>query len=135
MWVDAEQFQDEWIGYDTPTDENLITAWLGKAERMIRQRVPGLVERIEAGEPDLLDNVRDVVIAMVTRVFRNPEGLRSVNSTSGDLAESITFGGETPGVLEILPAELAALTGGRRGYRRAGGLSMIPPYSPFYQGG
>jgi hypothetical protein len=133
VWVDAQRFQNEWIGYDAPTDQDKITAWLGKAERMIRLRVPGIQQRIDSGEPDLADNVADVVIAMVTRVFRNPEGMRSTNSTTGALSESITYGGDNPGTLEILPSELAMLTGGTQGTHRAGALSMIPPWSPFYR--
>lgn len=132
MWVTAEQFQNDWIGYDVPADVDKITAWLGKAERMVSQRVPDIVERLASGEPDLQENIADVVIAMVTRVFRNPEGMRSINSNTGPLTESVTYGGDNPGVLEILPAEMSLLTRGLVGSRRGGTISMIPPWSPFF---
>src|SRR5699024_8899022 len=70
--------------------------------------------RLDSGqEPDLADTVVDVVSAMVSRVFRNPSGHRSVSGqeTTGQFSGSntITFGGDNPGALVLLDEERDAL--------------------------
>ena len=66
-------------------------------------------------EPDLLDNAIDVAVAMVTRVYRNPSGHRSISGqeTTGQFSGSntITFGGNNPGALELLDDERDLLSG------------------------
>lgn len=132
-WANAQQFKSAWIGEDCPDDDEKIELWLDKAERKIRLAVPSLQSRIDSGqEPDLAATVQDVVVAMVTRVFQNPKGLRSVTGTSGPLTETTTVAGDSPGTLEIKPDELVALTRGARGRRRASFINLIPPTSPFY---
>ena len=103
-----------WIGDDVPTDADLIQRWIGRAERLLRREFPDLQDRIDSGdEPDLEATVIDVVVAMVTRVFRNPAGHRSVSGqeTTGQFSGSntITFGGENPGALGLLDEERDAL--------------------------
>ena len=129
-WAAPDDVIDSWIGDDAPDDDLLIAKWIGRAERLIRREFPTLQARIEAGaEPDLADTVNDVVVSMVTRVFRNPAGHRSVSGqeTTGQFSGSntITFGGDNPGALELLDSERAALGGpdARRG-RKA--FSVMP---------
>ena len=121
-WATPDDVIDSWIGDGIPTDEVLIERWIGRAERLIRRELPDLQDRIDAAaEPDLADTVTDVVVAMVTRVFRNPSGHRSVSGqeTTGQFSGSntITFGGDNPGALELLDGERAALgaPGAKRG--------------------
>lgn len=136
MWVVPDDVTDAWIGPDAPTDQDQIELWIGKAEREVRFRVPDLMARLDAEaalDPpvtDLLEATKDVVVAMVTRVFRNPEGVRTRNETTGPFSGSITYGGDTPGGLYLTEAELAKLTedvasGG------AYTVDMIPVTSPF----
>ena len=130
MWATPDDVVDSWIGDDAPDDPLLVEKWIARAERLIRREFPTIAVRIASGlEPDLADTVNDVVVAVVTRVFRNPSGHRSVSGqeTTGQFSGSntITFGGDNPGALELLDSERAALAlpGEKRG-RRA--YSFIP---------
>jgi hypothetical protein len=133
-WTNAQAVKDAWIGEGVPDDEDLIDTWIGKAEREIRTRVPDIQVRIDAeaeeipSRTDLLDTAQDVVVAMVTRVFRNPEGIRQTNVTTGPYTASKTYGGDVPGGLGLTDEELAKLQGIRGG---AFTIDMIPSTSPF----
>src|SRR5699024_8868772 len=113
---------ESWIGDDAPDDEALVQRWIGRAERLIRREFPTIQERINSDtEPDLADTVTDDVVSMVTRIFRNPSGHRSISGqeTTGQFSGSntITFGGNNPGALELLDSERASLSapGAKRG--------------------
>lgn len=137
-WTTAQDVLDSWIGDGAPTDPVKVDTWIGMAERLIRREVPDLQARIDAEaeavlpSTDLLDTARDIVIAMVTRVFRNPDGRRSIQQTTGAFSESTTFGGDTPGGLVLTDDELSALQGKRSG-QRAFMVDMIPSASPYSQ--
>jgi hypothetical protein len=136
-WTAAQDIVDSWIGEDIPEDLVVVDNWIGKAERLIRFRVPGIQARITALETDLLENVIDVVAAMVTRKFRNPEGIRNSQVTTGPFTESRTFGGNDPGELTLLDSELAILLGATAGTRRAFTVDSFPTssqFSPAYTG-
>lgn len=129
-WTAPADVMNAWIGEGAPDDSTQVQTWIDKAEREIRFRVPTIVGRIEADEPDLIDTAKDVVVAMVTRVFRNPEGIRQRNTTTGPFTESATYGGNIPGGLALSDDELAKLQGIRT--HGAFTISMIPTTSPFY---
>ena len=124
MWATPDDVIDSWIGDDAPDDPLLVGKWIARAERLIRREFPSIPARIVAdAEPDLADTVNDIVVAVVTRVFRNPSGHRSISGqeTTGQFSGSntITFGGDNPGALELLDSERAALAlpGEKRGRR------------------
>lgn len=126
-WTATADLIAAWIGPDVPLDDGLVLQWLAKAERLVRSSVPGIQARIDGGlEPDLLDNARDVVIDMVTRKFRNPEGLRQVQETTGPFTGSRTYGGSEPGSLYITDLELKKLALANTGGQRAFSVSMMP---------
>lgn len=131
-WTSPTDVTGAWIGEGAPTDQTQIQTWIDKAEREIRYRVPDIQTRIDAETPatDLLDTAKDVVVAMVTRTFRNPESIRQTNVTTGPFTTSKTYGGELPGALELTDGELAKL----QGVKTSGAftISMIPPTSPFW---
>lgn len=133
-WTTPMDVIGAWIGENAPTDTAMIQVWIDKAEREIRYRVPDIDARIlaesTAAPPDdtLQGLVRDVVVAMVTRVFRNPDGIRQTNETVGPFTSSRTYGGSTPGELAMTDAELARLQGTRAG---AFTVSLLPASSPF----
>lgn len=135
-WAQASDVTGAWIGEGVPTDTSKITTWIAKAEREIRYRVPDIQARIAAeaaltpASTDLLETAKDVVVAMVTRAFRNPEGIRQQNITTGPYTASKTYGGDQPGALELTDSELAKLQGARSG--GAFSISMIPSTSPYY---
>jgi len=115
-WATPDDVIDAWVGPDAaPDDEGQVSLWLARAERRIRAAVPDIQARIDAEEPDLLENAVDVAVAMVTRVYRNPSGHRSVSGqeTTGQFSGSntITFGGNNPGALELLDDERDLLAG------------------------
>ena len=134
-WTTPADVTGAWIGTGAPTDNALVQKWVDKAEREIKYRVPDIQTRISAeaaetpARTDLLDTAKDVVVAMVTRVFRNPEGIRQANVTTGPFTESRTYGGDVPGGLAMTDDELAKLQGIRQ--RGAFTVSMIPVPSPF----
>ena len=131
-WTTADQVVAAWIGDDAPTDLVKIDTWIGKAERLLRSKVPDLTGRVYDGlatEPDLLGNVIDVVVSMVQRVFRNPEGVRTRQETTGPFSGSVTLGGDQPGELWITDDELSRLV--LAGGRGAFSIDMIPSTSPF----
>lgn len=115
-WAEAADVIDSWIGADAPTDAAKVDVWVGRAERLIRREFPSIQDRIDGNETDLAENVKDVIVSMVTRVFRNPHGYRSMSGqqTSGPFSgnDTITFGGDNPGALELLPSERALLGAG-----------------------
>ena len=137
-WTTAEDVTGAWIGEGVPTDTAKVETWISKAEREIKYRVPGIQERIDAeaaetpARTDLLDTANDVVVAMVTRVFRNPEGIRQTNVTTGPFTGSKTYGGDVPGGLGLTDEELAKLQGSRSS--GAFTIDLIPSTSPFYTG-
>lgn len=136
-WTTPADVTGAWIGEGAPTDSSKIQKWIDKAEREIRFRVPDVLTRIaaEAAEvpprTDLLETAKDVTVAMVTRVFRNPEGIRQTNVTTGPYTASKTYGGDVPGGLGLTDDELAKLQGARGG---AFTIDLIPKSSPFYSG-
>ena len=136
-WTTAAEVVAAWIGDDAPTDSVKVDLWVGRAERMLRARVPGLTPRMVADpvlEPDLVDNVKDVVTSMVQRVFRNPEGVRTRQETTGPFSGSVTLGGDQPGELWITDDELARVspTGSNRGAFTVDTIPVTSPFSPYY---
>lgn len=137
-WTVPDDVKDAWIGPGAPTDDVLIKNWIDRAERLIRRQVKDLQERIDAEadevppRTDLLDTARDVTVAMVIRVFRNPEGIRQTNqtTTTGPFSDTKmqTYGGDVPGGLGLTGDELAALQGVSEG---AFTIDLIPASSPF----
>jgi len=104
---------------------------------LLRSRVAGLSLRIDADpitEPDLLDNVKDVVTSMVQRVFRNPEGVRTRQETTGPFSGSVTLGGDQPGELWITDDELSrlVLAGSSPGAFTIDTIPVTSPYSQHY---
>lgn len=134
-WTVPADVTGAWIGDDAPTDTTKVQVWIDKAEREIKYRVTDIQTRIDAegaevpARTDLLETAKDVVVAMVTRVFRNPDGVRQANTTTGPFTESVTFGGDTPGALGITDDELAKLQAVQEG---AFSIDLIPTTSPFH---
>jgi len=132
-WTAASEVLADWIGDDAPADTAKVDNWIGKAERLLRAKVPSLAERLAAdpvAEPDLLGNVKDVVSEMVQEVFRNPERIRQRQETTGPFTGSLTYGGDAPGTLRVTAEQVALLSpaGEASG---AFSIDLIPSHSPF----
>ena len=136
-WTTSSEVIAAWIGGDAPSDSVLVDVWVGKAERLLRAKAPGLAARVDADpvvEPDLLGNVKDVVSAMVQRVFRNPEGVRTRQESTGPFGGSVTYGGDQPGALWVTDAELSLISpaGSNRGAFTVDTIPVTSPFSPYY---
>jgi len=81
-----------------------------------------------------LGNIQDVVTAMVQRVFRNPEGVRQRQETTGPFTGSVTYGGDQPGSLWVSDAELGMISpaGTNRGAFTIDTIPVTSPYSQHY---
>jgi hypothetical protein len=130
-WTTPQDVIDAWIGEPAPTDEAKLQIWIDRAERLIRNAIPGIQARLDIPEEDLLENVQSVVGSMVERKFRNPEGTRQVSSTTGPFSEQRTYGGSEPGELALLDSEIALLSGTVSSGQRAFTVDTIPVTSPF----
>ena len=130
-WTVAADVVAAWIGDDAPSDLGKVGAWINKAERLLRSKLPDLASRVDTEtDTDLLDNIRDVVTEMVHEVFRNPEGVRQRQEGAGPFSGSVTYGGDKPGALRVTAEQLERLApaGGSRGVFN---IDMIPSTSPF----
>lgn len=130
-WTTATDVTAAWVGDDAPADTAKVGVWIEKAERLLRSKVPDLLDRIDGGlESDLLGNAKDVVTEMVHEVFRNPEGVRQRQEGAGPFSGSVTYGGDKPGALRVTAEQLERLAapGGSRGVFT---IDMIPSTSPF----
>lgn len=135
-WTTAADVVNAWVGPDAPDDTAKVDLWIGKAERLLRSKVPSLTARLAVlpvVEPDLLGNVQDVVSEMVQEVFRNPERVRQRQETTGPFTGSVTFGGDKPGAL-VATAEQIALLAPDGDSKGAFTIDMIPSHSPFASG-
>ena len=134
-WTTAAEVVAAWIGDDAPTDLAKVDLWIGKAERLLRTKAPDLQGRLDiALDLDLLSNIQDVVTSMVQRVFRNPEGVRTRQETTGPFSGSVTLGGDQPGELWVTDDELARISGAglNRGAFTIDTTPVTSPYSPHY---
>lgn len=138
-WVTAQDVIDSWIGSDGPTDAASIDTWIGKAERYVRSPagVPDLQARLDveaALDPpatELLGAVRDVVIELVEGKFRNPEGVRTRQESTGPFSGSVTLGGDKPGEFFLTDEQRKRLGAVGAGSGKAFSVDMIPNYSPY----
>lgn len=134
-WTLPADVTGDWIGDGAPTDTAKIQRWIDKAEREIIHQVPDIQGRIAAQAAEvpanttLLDTAVDVVVAMVTRVFRNPDGVRQVNETTGPFTASKTYGGDVPGELTLTDRELAKLQEAQ--VSGAFTIDLFPSTSPY----
>ena len=64
-------------------------AFVGAATRLIRATLPTLQQRVDAGlvDPELVD---DIIISMVLRVLKNPDGIRQESESIDDFTHSWT---------------------------------------------
>lgn len=122
--VTPEMIQAAWIGADVPDNIEKLEYWIGAAGREILARVPSLPARLK-NDPTgaLAATVTDVVVAVVTRVFRNPSGVRSLMQTTGPFTTNTTYGGDAPGGLELTAGEYARLAPRRS---RAFSVDLFP---------
>lgn len=123
-WASPDDVRGVWLldEEDLP-DDTKISKWIARAQRLIestrRQYAPSsqpIAARI-AGDESLAETVSDLVVAMVCRVFSNPEGVRSAMDVTGPLTSNVTYGGDDPGTLYVTSKEMASVGVARRRQR------------------
>ena len=113
------------------SSEAQIEYWLGRAKRAILSAVPDLEARVGSGRVG--DEVpQDIQVDLVLGKFTNPGGVRTVQESNGPSSGSITYGGDSPGTLELSKQQLRDLHGASRPKGRAGVISMVPNRPGWY---
>lgn len=127
-----EDVRSLWIGSGTLPSNDVIQAWLNKAETLIFSEIDGLEDRLEQDVTgDVAKKIKFVSEQMVIRVFRNPDGARQRSRTAGAFTDAVTFGTETiRQALVIEPEERALLSGRPSKPARAVGIDMIEQPKP-----
>ena len=93
-WATLSDVTDRWVGSGAPTDEALVTALISDAEAVILSEYPRIQERID-DETLPAGTVVMVVVRMVSRVLRNPEGLTYWQQTTGPFGQARNYGSAT----------------------------------------
>lgn len=90
-WASFNDVLDRWVGPGAPTDEDLVQALINDAEAVILSKYPRIQDRISN---DLLPLglVTMVVVRMVMRVLRNPEGLTYWQQNTGPFGQGKNYG-------------------------------------------
>lgn len=110
-YATASDVLSRWVGQGKPADTGQVDTYCVDAETLIAREFPDLAASIEA-EDLTEDEVKLVVVSMVTRVYKNPERIRSrTDSTSDQFGGSVVFAGKNPGTLEITDEERSILRG------------------------
>lgn len=112
-WTTYEDVTTRWVGSGAPTDEALVGALIDDAEAVILSEFPRIQERIDGGSLSLATVVM-VVVRMVSRVLRNPEGLTYWQQTTGPFGQARNYGSTTQDIW-LSPEEEELLAPKRRG--------------------
>jgi hypothetical protein len=90
----------------TADEERVLPAWRAQAWTVLKAEVPTLEARLAAATIDV-ETVKQVLIAMVDRKLRNPDGLRSygVDDGTATVDQALSSGQIAP-----TPAEIARLS-------------------------
>ena len=93
----------------TPAEAATVSGRSGSAWLRIVAKVPDIETRLTAGTL-AEDVVKDVMVSMLLRVFKNPDGFRSYGGQIDDGQESVTVDSVlSSGELYVSDAELAML--------------------------
>ena len=90
-WATFDDVTKRWVGAGMPTDEDLVNALILDAEAVILSEYPKIQERID-NETLPLDVVTMVIVRMVSRVLRNPEGLTYWQMNTGPFGQGKNYG-------------------------------------------
>jgi len=129
MWATFADVVDRWVGPGAPTNQSQVETLIDDAEQVILSEFPGIQDRIDSGAlPE--ERVTMVVVQIVTRFLRNPEGLSSVQQTTGPFSQSRSFVDRSSG-LTLTESEIKLLspTRGKAFEIDLGSNAVSPPLS------
>lgn len=112
-WATPQDVLDRWVGGGAPTDDDLTQALIEDAEAVILSEFPRIQERID-GETLPLGTVVLVVVRMVSRTLRNPEGLSYWQMNTGPFGQGKNYGSSGTD-LWMTPEEKSLLSPRRKG--------------------
>lgn len=90
-WTSSNDVLTRWVGNDAPTDTALVDALIADAEAVVLAEYPKIQDRIDADTLPLA-TVKMVVVRMVSRMLRNPEGLTYWQQTTGPFGQARNYG-------------------------------------------
>lgn len=124
MFATVEDVKSRWLTGTVPATDAQITTLIADAEDIILGEFPTLEADVTAGTVPAT-RIKRVVARMIHRVLRNPEGVRSVQESTGPFSGSTTYGGDNPGELYLTDDDRRDI-GGRKSKGRAFTVSTIP---------
>jgi hypothetical protein len=112
-WTTFQDITDRWVGPGVPDDAELVAALISDAEAVILSAYPRIQERIDADSLPLATVVM-VVVRMVSRQLRNPEGLTYWQQTTGPFGQARNYG-SNPQDVWLTPEEKNLLSPRKKG--------------------
>lgn len=125
LGVTVSDVRQRALGVDEDFGSQTLGVLLEDAEDLALREFPNLLEHIDSGAVRLA-TVKRVISNVVIRRLRNPEGIRTIQDSTGPFSGSTTFAGDHPGELYLTDADRKDLSGGERVGRRA--FSVMPNY-------
>lgn len=111
----------------TVDEKRVVPAWLGTAWRTLNREVRGVAMRLDLEEDVAghlpVDDVKDIVVAMVERKLRNPDGYRT---WGGDTESSTIDSALSSGKIYVTDEERRSLAPADIGAGALNGMYSIP---------
>lgn len=109
----VQDLKERWVLPDSiPVPDKVLERLIEDAEDSVETAVPGVLARVESGTVPAR-RIKKIVARAIFRVLRNPEGLRSIQTGTGPMTGSTTFGGDEPGEIYISDTDIRELKGAR----------------------
>lgn len=124
MWATVPDVQARWLSGDLPATTAQVQTLIDDAEDVVLTEYPSTPDRIADGTLRQATVVR-VVARMVLRVLKNPEGLRTVQESTGTFTGSHTYAGDKPGEVYLTDDDRRDLEG-RKSRGAAFTISTLP---------
>jgi hypothetical protein len=134
MWATFADVAERWVGPGAPTNQTQVETLIEDAEQVILSEFPKIQDRIDA-ELLPVERVKMVVVQIVTRFLRNPEGLSSVQQTTGPFSQSRSFAERSSG-LALTDSEIKLLAPTRgKAFEINLGVNAVAPAESYWVDG
>lgn len=108
LWLDVDDVRRRALGADEDFDDAQLSDLIEDAEDVAEQAFPDLADRVTSGVTKLR-TVQRVLAGAVIRRIRNPDGIRTIQDSTGPFAGSTTFAGDHPGEIYLTDDDRSAL--------------------------
>lgn len=124
IWADHNEVLNLWVGPKKPVDVDAqIDTLCGIAESVVKGEFPTLVTRA-AADPDLANRAMLVVVQMIQALYRNPNGMKYFQRSTGPFLQSGNFGDALLKMMSLTDDQRAMLVASTR---RRGGMVDFDP--------